>query len=140
MPGLTSRTNGKSFDSGDATVAMFGQVEEEWQNISYSVSQEHQLNHTGNNKATSYGMGKITYEGSVTLMMAAVRKYEKAGQGNLLQLKPFQTTVTYINDDQEETTDSITWKFMKQGREVGGEMGLAYQYDMFVLDIQFGVS
>lgn len=133
----------KSFDSGDATVVIMGVIEDEWTRMEYATTQEHQLNHSGSNKATSWSSGKVEHTATLEMYMSAVRKYEKAAKdagSSLPALKPFPIAVTYLNDDQEEVTDIITAKFMSQGRTLNGEMGLKQSFELFVLDIQYSVS
>jgi hypothetical protein len=136
--GTTVRKNGKAYDSGDVSVSFFGYVEDEFSEITYGTEQEHQLNHSLNNNATSYSMGKKTHSGSISLYMAAARRLEKASNNDLLSIKPFDINVTYVNDDNEIVNDTVTCKFMSQGREVTGEMGLKRSYELLVLGIKFG--
>lgn len=141
MPvGTTVRKNGKAYDSGDVSVAILGYVEDEVSEISYNTAQEHQLNHSLNNNATSFSKGKVSHSCSITFYMAAIRKIEKAaGAGKrLIDVKPFDVNVTFTNEDNEVVNDTITCKFMDQGREVTGEMGLKRSYEMFVLGIKYG--
>lgn len=130
--------NGKTYDSGDVIIAMFGSIGYEVTAISYSKAQVHTANHSlGSNEATSYSMGKISNEGSITIRTASASSIEKAAGGDLLKIKPFPINVSYINDDNEPINDTLTAKFTKQGRDVGGDDDLKYQYDLFVLSIDF---
>jgi hypothetical protein len=129
------RASAKAFDSGDVTVAFDGILVDDMKEITYASEQEHQLNHALGNRAKSWSMGKVTHTCSITLYMCAVVAIEKASAGNLLSRKPFLLTVTYVNADNLIVTDTILAKFQSQGREVTGEMGLAKQFDLFVIDI-----
>lgn len=129
----------KAFDSGDVTVALDGQLIDDVKEISYATEQEHQQNHSLRNKATSWSKGKITDTASITLYMGAVVAIERASNGNLLLRKPFLLTVTYVNVENVIVSDMILAKFQSQGREVNGDMGLAKQFDLFVIDIKYNV-
>ena len=131
------RKNGKAYDSGDVVVSIIGRIESEVKEITYSTEQEHQLNHSLNNRASSWSMGKITHTASVTLYMAAVVALEKKCNGDLLSLKPFDINVTFTNEYNEVVNDTLTVKFKSQGREVTGEMGLSKQFELFVIDIKY---
>lgn len=135
----TIRKNGKQYDSGDVTVTMFGYEEPEIAEIVYNTEQEHQLNHSLSNKATSYSMGKIEHNGSISMYMTAARRIEKASAGNMLGIKPFDILVSFVNEDNEIVVDKVTAKFKSQGRDVNGEMGLKKQYELLVLDVKLGV-
>lgn len=134
----TAIKNKKAYDSADVDVFINGtpiNVAE----ISYSTEQEHQLNYTLKSDATSWSKGKKSYSGSMTLMMEDVATLEQAANGDLLSIKPFDITVTYVNEYNTIVTDLVTAKFQKQGREVTGDMGLQMQYDLFVLGIKYNV-
>jgi hypothetical protein len=130
--------NGKAYDSGDVVITMFGGIDYEVTEITYGTEQEHQANHSlGSNKQSSFSMGKITQTGSITIRLASAGAIEKAVGGNLLNVKPFDINVTFLNEDNDIINDTITAKFQNQGREVGGDMDLKKQYTLFVLDIQY---
>lgn len=130
--------NGKTFDSGDVHIAMFGSLSFEVTEITYNTEQEHQANHSvGSNRQTSYSMGKVTETASMTLRLTSGSAIEKAAGGNLLSIKPFDINVTYVNDDNDIINDTLTVKFQNQGREVGGDMDLKKQYTLFVLNIDY---
>ncbi len=126
----------KAYDSGDATVRING-IETEVVEISYSTDHEHQLNYTLKRKATSWSQGKETPEGSMTLMMAdSVRIQDAAGGKPLPHIKPFEIDITFTNDYNKVVNDTVIAKFKKTGREINGDMGLSYQYDLFVLEVE----
>lgn len=131
------RKNGKAYDSGDVLVNMFGIQEDEVAAISYSTEQEHQVNHSLANRGTSWSMGRISDQGRITLYMNAARKIEKKVDGDLLKAAPFDINVTFVNEFNEIVNDTVTCKFRSQGREVTGEMGLKYEYDLFVLGVSY---
>jgi hypothetical protein len=136
----TIRKNGKQYDSGDVTVSIFGQLFDEVTEIGYSTEQEHQKNFSLNNKATSWSKGKINDSGSIGLYMTEARRLEKAaGPGKMLMdIKPFDINVSFVNDDNEIVNDTIVCKFTTQGREVNGDMGLKMVYELFVLEVKYG--
>lgn len=128
--------NKKAYDSGDVSVFINGapiNITE----ITYETEQEHQLNYTLKNKATSWSQGKISDTCSIGLMMEDVIALEDAANGDLLKVKPFFINVTFTNEFNKLVNDTILCKFQKQGREVTGDMGLQKTYDMFVLDVEY---
>lgn len=131
------RKNGKAYDSGDVICTLFGIVEEEIAEISYSTNQEHQVNHSLSNRGTSWSRGKITDQGTITFYLNAISKLEKRSGGNLLDIAPFDINVTFVNEFNDIINDTVTCKFMSQGREITGQMGLTYQYALFVLDVKY---
>jgi histidinol phosphatase-like PHP family hydrolase len=132
----------KNFSSSDATLAAFGQEVTGFKKVSYMSKQEGTLNHSGNNKATSYSLGKETPEVKLELYMNQIREWEKirkeqTGNSNLKGME-VSLAVTYANEDLEEVTDTIDFIILSQGREVGGGAeGLAYELETLCLGIQF---
>lgn len=131
--------NSKAYDGADVKCSALGQYWDEVVACSYSSNREHQPNHTlGSHKMTSWSMGKETNQGSLTLMMNQAVSLQKAARmqgGSLLDIKPFAFNVTFSDDYNALVNDTIVWKFASEGREVSTEMGLAYQYEMFVLSV-----
>jgi len=131
------RKNGKAYDSGDVVVTIDGIIYDEVKEITYATEQEHQVNHSLANNATSWSMGKKTHSGSITLYMASVVALEKSVGGDLLRKRPFDIQVSYVNEYNEIINDTVTAKFQSQGREVTGDMGLAKQFDLFVIGVNY---
>lgn len=128
--------NGKTFDSGDVIVTLFGSIDFEITEISYGKKQAHTPNYSlGSNKPSSFSMGKVEHEGSLTMRQSSLSKIEKSAGGNILSIKPFPINVTYLNDDNEIINDSLLAKFTNQPREVNGDVDLKAKLDLFVLDI-----
>lgn len=131
--------NGKAYDSADVTVQING-VPIEVKSLEYSNEQEHQLNHTLGAKATSWSQGKVIPSASMTMLMVDVVALEKAAKGDLLGIKPFTITVEFANEYNEIIVDKVVAKFQKEGRNVTGDMGLEFQYDLFALNVQLNVT
>lgn len=128
--------NGKAYDSGDVDVFING-IPVNVTEITYNNEQEHQLNHTLKNDASSWSQGKKTPSCSIGLMMHDAVVLEDAADGDLLGEKPFDINVTFTNDYNKIVNDTIIAKFKDQGREVTGDMGLQKNYELFALDIEF---
>jgi hypothetical protein len=131
--------NGKAYDSADVYVQING-LPIEVKSIEYNNEQEHQLNHTLGERATSWSKGKITPTASINLMMGDVTPLEIASGGDLLSIKPFVITVEFANEYNLIIVDKILAKFQNEGRNVTGEMGLEMQYPLFALDVQLNVA
>lgn len=130
--------NGKAYDGGDVKIAMFGSMNYEVTEISYETEQEHQMNHSlGSNKGTSWSLGKIESNGSMTIRLASASAIEKVVGGNLLKIKPFQINVTFVNEYNDIINDTVLAKFTKQGRNVDGGMDIKTQYPLFVIDANY---
>ncbi|MNT35822.1 hypothetical protein D3C72_1718670 [compost metagenome] len=69
-------------------------------------------------------------------MKDSVRLEKKAG-GDLLAVRPFNIQVSFVDEYNEIINDTIVAKFKSQGRDVNGEMGLAYAYELFAIDVKF---
>ncbi len=131
------RRNGKAYDDGDVTVAMFGSISYEVTEMEYNTEQEHQHNYSiGSNEATSFSMGKVSHSASITIRLASASAIEKAAGGNLLKIKPFSINVTFTNEYNDIINDTLWVKFTNQGRSVNGT-DLKKQYNLFVLDIEY---
>lgn len=132
----------KEFSPGDATLSAFGQVVEDWTKISYSYDDEAVKNYTGNNKLTSYSLGKENEEATLEVFMSQCRVWEKRalsskGTAKLSALDPFPIAINYFNDDLEEVTDVITVKILGTGRTVeGGADGLKCELKLLCLGIE----
>ncbi len=131
--------NGKAYDSADVKVQING-VPIEVKSLEYGNEQEHQLNHTLGEIATSWSKGKITSFASMNLLMVDIAPLEEAVGGDLLSVKPFTITVEFANDYNKIIVDKIVAKFQKEGRNVTGDMGLEYQYDLFTLSVELNVA
>ena len=130
--------NGKTYDSGDVEVFVTG-LEFEVTSITYGNEQEHQLNYSLGNKASSWSRGKVTPSCTIGVAMHDITPLEKAG-GGLLNIAPFYVIVTFTNEYNEIITDKLLVKFQNEGREVTGEMGLRRDYEMFALDVALNVA
>ncbi|SNA83373.1 conserved hypothetical protein [Flavobacterium psychrophilum] len=128
--------NNKAYDSGDAEATING-IPFDIVEISYANEQEHQLNHTMKNNATSWSRGKITPTCTMTVMMHDITPIETACGGDLLKVAPFEINVTFINEFNVPVNDTIIAKFQDQGREVTGDMGLNKQYTLFAMSVKF---
>ncbi|GHV13630.1 hypothetical protein FACS1894169_01040 [Bacteroidia bacterium] len=130
--------NGKAYDGADAICTALGQIWDEVVEVDYSFEREHQHNHTiGSHKPTSWSMGKETPNGTLTVMMNQIVALEQAApNGNIIDIKPFDFNVTFTDDYNQIVNDTVVWKFASWGRKVNTEMGLAQQFNMFVLDVK----
>jgi hypothetical protein len=128
--------NGKAYDSVDVKVQMNG-FPIEVTSLTYGNAQEHQLNHTLGEDATSWSTGKKTPNAKMGIMMHDIVPLEKAAKGgSILKIKPFVLTVEFVNEYNEIIVDIITAKFQTEGREVTGDMGLKMDYDLFALSVK----
>ena len=118
--------NGKAYDGADAIMTALGQIWDEVVEVSYNTDREHQHNHTiGAHKPTSWSMGNETYQGSLTLMMTQAVALDKAANGRLIDIKPFDANFTFADDYNDIANDTVVWKFPSQGRTINTEMVLA---------------
>lgn len=132
------RKNGKAYDSGDVVITMLGTIESEVMEIEYETEQEAQVNHSLNNRATSWSAGKIKDTASIKLYLNASKKLEKlAPGGDLMKLAPFDVNVTFVNEFNDIINDTLTIKITSQGRSVTGEMGLGYQHKLLCLGVDY---
>ncbi|HMI04279.1 MAG TPA: hypothetical protein VK541_17455 [Pedobacter sp.] len=115
-----ARRDGKAYDSADAQIVIKGELYDEITEITYGNDQEHQLNHSLGVNATSWSKGKITPKCSMTMYMTDSVRLERQGGGSVLNLKPFDIQVSFVNDDNEIINDTIVAKFQNEGREVTG--------------------
>ena len=131
--------NGRAYDSGDADVNIDGDMFPGVYLLEYGIDQEHTLNYSLKNNATSWSKGKVNQNGKLGLYMADALALQKKGGGSLIDLKPFWTTSTLTNEDQETITDRVFWKFKNDGRQINGDTGLKMEYEMFVIEVQLNV-
>jgi hypothetical protein len=131
--------NGKAYDSADVE-AFFNGVVVEITSATYGNEQEHQLNWTLGSDPTSWSSGKKTPACVLGIMMHDIVPIEKAAKGgSILKLKPFDVVITFTNEYNVIVTDRLLVKFMSEGREVTGDMGLKKDYTMFALSVELGV-
>lgn len=131
--------NGKAYDSADV-VAFFNAIQVDITSATYGNEQEHQLNWTLASDATSWSRGKKTPACVLGFMMHDIVPIEKAAKGgSILNMKPFDVVITFTNEFNVIVTDRLLVKFMSEGREVTGEMGLKKDYTMFALSVELGV-
>lgn len=139
-----SQTIFREFAAGDASIAAFGQEVEKYKKVSYSKKVEGTLNHSGNNAATSWSLGKKTQDCKIEVYMSQMRIWEKirkeqTGSSDILGMV-VEMAVTYSNEDLEETTDTVSFVILSQGRAIeGGADGLAYELETLCLDVNIDV-
>ena len=131
--------NGKAYDSADVEVFMNG-VLVEVTTATYGNEQEHQLNWTLGQNASSWSKGKKTPSATLGFMMHDIVPIELAAKGgSILDIKPFDVIITFTNEFNIIVTDRLLVKFQNEGREVTGEMGLKKEYTMFALKVELNI-
>lgn len=136
----------KEFSSSDATLSAFAKVVEGFTKFSYRKSLEATKNLSGNNKLTSYSLGKEDEEASIEMYMTQLREWEKEavsqkGVNDVTKLPPFAIACTHFNEDLEEVTDIVTVKITGFGRTIeGGADGSKQELQLLCLGIEFGKS
>lgn len=130
--------NGKAYGDDDVTITMFGSVSWEITNFEYGIEEEATANYSlGSKKMTSYITGKEKGTASLTMRLSSISAIEKAAGGKLLSIKPFTINVTIVNEDNDVINDTLTVKFIDQGRTFGGGDDAKKQLKLFVIDIDF---
>jgi hypothetical protein len=132
--------NGKAYDSVDCECFING-VTTEITSATYGNEQEHQLNWTLGQNASSWSSGKRTPSCSIGIMMNDIVPIELATKGgSILDIKPFWMIFTFTNEFNVIVTDKVLVKFQNEGREVTGQMGLKKEYTMFALEVKLNVA
>lgn len=132
--------NGKAYDSVDCECFLNG-VPLEITSATYGNEQEHQLNFTLGQNASSWSSGKRTPSCTIGIMMHDIVPIELAAKGgSILDIKPFTIIFTFTNEYNIIVTDRVLVKFQNEGREVTGEMGLKKEYTMFALKVDLNVA
>lgn len=132
--------NGKAYDSVDCQ-AFLNAIPLEVTSATYGNEQEHQLNWTLGQSASSWSSGKRTPSCSIGIMMHDITPIELAAKGgSILDIKPFWIVFTFTNEFNIIITDKVLVKFQNEGREVTGEMGLKKEYTMFALEVKLNVA
>lgn len=132
--------NGKAYDSVDCECFLSG-VPLEVTSATYGNEQEHQLNWTLGQNASSWSSGKRTPSCTIGIMMHDITPIELAAKGgSILDIKPFWVIFTFTNEFNAIVTDKVLVKFQNEGRDVTGEMGLKKEYTMFALKVQLNVA
>jgi hypothetical protein len=132
------RKNGKAYSAGDVHVSIFGSIDYEITEISYSKKQAHTANYSlGSKDPTSYSAGNNTYEASMTMRLKSIAMLEKAAGGDLLRIKPFDINVTFTDDENQMINDTLTVKFADTGRNIGSDDDMKQQFTLFCLDIKY---
>lgn len=132
--------NGKAYDSVDCEAFLNG-VPVEITSATYGNEQEHQLNWTMGQNATSWSKGKRTPSCTIGIMMHDIVPIELAAKGrSILDINPFYVIFTFTNEFNVIVIDKVLVKFQNEGRDVTGEMGLKKEYTMFALDVKLNVA
>lgn len=131
--------NGKTIGPGDVQVSVFGDLNLEVTKIAYGVKQSHKPNYSlGSVTPTSYSVGKKEFACTLGLRFASICTLEKAAGGSLLDIKPFNIVVTYVNEENEIITDRVLVKFTDQGRDISQDSeDNVKEFEMFCLGIEF---
>ena len=129
--------NAKAYDSGDVAIIVDAMPFSGVKEISYSTKQEHQLNYALGSDPHSWSKGKTEHAGSVTIYMEDLHAMMKIRGANILKWEPVTINVTFVNEVNDIINDTVYAKFQSMGREVTGEMGLATQFELFVLGIDY---
>lgn len=131
--------NGKTIGPGDVQVSVFGDLNLEVTKIAYEVKQSHKSNYSlGCLTPTSYSVGKKEFTCTLGLRFSSISTLEKAAGGSLLDIKPFNIVVTYVNEENEIITDRILVKFADQGRDISQDSeDIVKEFEMFCLGIEF---
>lgn len=131
----------KEFSSGDGTMSVFGKVAD-FTKFSYSYDLEAVKNYTGNNKLTSYSVGKENEECTLEVYMTQCREWENhalstKGTTKLSALDIVPIAFNYFNDDLEECTDVVIVKMLGTGRTIeGGADGLKCEIKVLCLGVE----
>jgi hypothetical protein len=132
--------NGKAYDSADCE-CFINAVPLEITSATYGNEQEHQLNWTLGQNASSWSKGKKTPSCTIGIMMHDIVPLELAAKGgSILDIMPFWMIFTFTNEYNIIVTDRVLVKFQNEGREVTGEMGLKKEYTMFALKVELNVA
>ena len=131
--------NGKAYDSVDFMATLNG-VPIEVTSAKYGNEQEHQLNWTLGQDATSWSAGKRTPNCTLGFMMHDIVPLEMAAKGgSILNIAPFEIIFTFTNEFNIIVTDRVLAKFQNEGRDVTGDMGLKKEYNMFALKVDLNI-
>ena len=137
--GAVITRNGKAYDGGDVRFQIDGVDYYGVKEATYGNEQEHQLNFSGRNEATSWSRGKKTPGFSFTLEMADVIALEERFGNDFLKVPPFTVTAVLGDEFNTTVTDRCLVKFKNNGRDLNGEMNLAKQFEMFALKVELNV-
>jgi hypothetical protein len=133
--------NKQSYESGNVVIAIFGSIYYEVTKIDYSVKENTTPNYSiGSKDPTSWSTGNREYSASISIRLQSIFDLEKAAGGNLLDIKPFDIVVTYVNDNNEIVVDKLKVKFTSQGRSLGNEGDIVFGFDLMCFGIDFNVT
>ncbi len=134
--------NGIEYSWGDIVVNIAGVPVVGITAIKYKESQEKTEIYGAGNRPVARGRGRITNEGSITLLEKEIRALQAASPGGRLQdIAPFDITVSYIPlDGNAVITDKIRMcEFKDNGRDwAQGDTSKATELELAIGWIEWG--
>jgi hypothetical protein len=135
--------NRRAVDGADIEVTILGADLQGFESITYEETPATQLNRAKGRKPYSYSIGGPEYSGSITLYHDTVSEIEAALEPgkSLLDILPFPIVVRYVASSGRIVKDIVTASFKKMMRGGGtSDLGLKYEYELFVVDIQWNAA
>lgn len=136
------RRMGEVYSAGDCVVTLAGMFDIDPSEISYSYKYAHEYQRGLKREPRGWRMGAKEMEAKMKLpldIMTVVEKAAKLVGGDIAKIKPFPVNITILNDENETVHDYLLVKFTGNGRNITGEDGLEYEFELFVLDMKLNV-
>jgi hypothetical protein len=132
--------NGEAYGWADIKINILGREVIGVKSVSYSDTQEKQNNYGAGHRPVSRGRGRIEAEASVTLHMEEVIALQAiAPQRNIMNIRPFDIIVSYINSSGAVVTDKIrNCEFLSNSRDISeGDMEIPVELELIISHIDY---
>jgi hypothetical protein len=141
MPPLPPLVNGRSYGWADITTSPAGIPLFGIRSIEYTESQDMENIYGAGNRPVSRGYGRITYTGSITLLMEDLEKLQAASPGGRIQdILEFPIVVSYAPETGIIVVHKLQYcRFKNNGRVINeGDMSIETKIELIIGNISWG--
>ena len=139
MPNQTPLINGKAYDYTQIVATIGGSPLAGITGINYTETQEKVNNFGAGNRPVSRGRGPIDASGSLDIDMNEIEAIRDAAPNrSLLQIPPFDVTVTYLNEQKVITHVLKNVEFLSDGVETSqGDTNISRSFDIVLSHVDY---
>ena len=127
---------GKVFDHGDVEIDFLGNRPVNFKGVEITESEDFELAYGKGKTPIGWSSGNYEYGGKVNLGQDEISAIRKAAGGSILRIRPFNMTITVINDDNTPMVYVVLCKFISDGfNSNSGDKDLAQELELGVISV-----